>query len=254
MVFGNLSNIFNKNVGIRVILFIFISYCFNIVKSIKAEELELKSVKQYYLDGLYYYADRSYTSSAEQFEALTKNHPFSNFSKEAVIMECYTNYINGEYSKIDGVAEVFYRLFQNDEYTPYIMYLQAMAIYSMAKDETKAVGFLDESEKIFNRIVNEFPNTKYSEASIIKLDYINKMKQLQDIRIGEFFQERGEYIASIRRYTGMFETYKNKLIPEIEERLLCRIITLSKMLEMKNNVDKYTSLLKQKYSNSKCLK
>ena len=235
-------------------LILFYSIILNISKKAEAEESELKSVKQYYLDGLYYYADRSYTSSAEQFEALTKNHPFSNFSKEAVIMECYTNYINGEYSKIDGVAEVFYRLFQNDEYTPYIMYLQAMAIYSMAKDETKAVGFLDESEKIFNRIVNEFPNTKYSEASIIKLDYINKMKQLQDIRIGEFFQDRGEYIASIRRYTGMFETYKNKLIPEIEERLLCRIVSLTKILKIDSETTKYSELLRKKYPDSKCLK
>ena len=52
-------------------------------------------------------------------------------------MEIYTNFIDNEKAKIDGIAEVFYRLFPADKDTPYVMYMQAMAEYTLLKDEKR---------------------------------------------------------------------------------------------------------------------
>jgi len=75
--------------------------------------------------------------------------------------------------------------------------------------------------------------------------------QLNDIKIGELYFNRRNYIGAMRRYAGMFQKHKS-LVPEIEERVFCRLIVLSKMFNMEQNALKYEEKLKEKYKDSKC--
>ena len=100
----------NLLVCFSALLFLF--YVF-LCKLSLCEELAYKTAQQYYLDGIYNYVDRNYTTSAEQFEALSKKHPYSQFTHNSLIMEAFTNYVDKEYSKIHGIAEVFFKLLSN---------------------------------------------------------------------------------------------------------------------------------------------
>ena len=80
---------FNKSYIFDVFLCLLLSVYYSLIqnKQVHTEELNIKSAGQYYLDGLYNYTDRSYTTAAEQFEALSKNHPHSSYTKNSLIME-----------------------------------------------------------------------------------------------------------------------------------------------------------------------
>ena len=243
-----------KIVNLRLCFFVSLfTFCAFFCKSSFCEELTYKTAQQYYLDGIYNYVDRNYTTSAEQFEALSKKHPYSQFTHHSLIMEAFTNYVDKEYSKIPGIAEVFFKLFPNDEYTPYMMYILAMSYYINIKKDNRAFNNVAESLQIFNNLLDKYPNSKYAENVKKKIEYLLARQQLNDLLTGEYYEENNNHISAMRRYTGIFEIYKNNLNSEIEERALCRIAALSQAMQMPNNADKYYKLLQQKYPNSKCL-
>jgi outer membrane protein assembly factor BamD len=217
-----------------------------------AEELDLKTEQQYFLDGMYYYADRSYTSSAEQFEALSHHYPYSRFTHDALLMEIYTNFIDNEKAKIDGIAEVFYRLFPADKDTPYVMYMQAMAEYTLLKDEKRMLDKMNRSEMLFKLLMENFPETIYAESAKKNLIGLNFIKQANYIHVAEVYQSRDDLIGAMKRYTGYFEIFKNKIDNNIEEIVLCRLQDLTNMLNLREESLKYVNILRQKYPDNKC--
>ena len=80
------------------------------------------------------------------------------------------------------------------------------------------------------------------------------MRQANELKIADLYNDRFDYIAAMRRYTGLFEIYKDKLRPEIEEDALCKLVHLSKALKIDNESKKYQELLVKKYPNTKCFK
>ena len=219
----------------------------------KTEETQIKTPNKYYLDGLYYYVDRSNTSATEQFEALSKNYPYSNYTRNSLIMEAFTNYADKEYGKISGITEVYFRLFPNDAYASYMAYINAMSYYATIKNAENSLDNIEKSYELFLDVKNNFSNTKYAEDAKIKLEYLSKMMQLNDIKIGDFYFSRGDYIGAMRKYTGMFKKYKEKLLPEIEERALCGCKTCSQTLNLDKLADDYLNKLKRNFPHSKCV-
>ena len=239
--------------GIFIVLLLFFCISFLSFNNVLfAEEQNLKSDKQYWLDGMYYYADRSYTSAAEQFEALTKHYPYSKYTHDALLMEMYTNYIDNEKEKISGIAEVFYHLFPLDNDTPYVMYMQAMAEFTALKDESRMLDKMVEGEKLFFKLKQYFADSVYAKDAEKKLEYLNAVKQLNYIHVGEIYLKRDDYIGAMKRYTGIFNSFPDGLHPLIEEFALCRLFSLTKMLISNTEAEKYNQMLNDKYSNSKC--
>ena len=239
--------------GIFIVLLLFFCISFLSFNSVLfAEEQNLKSDKQYWLDGMYYYVDRSYTSAAEQFEALTKHYPYSKYTHDALLMEMYTNYIDNEKEKISGIAEVFYHLFPLDNDTPYVMYMQAMAEFTALKDESRMLDKMVEGEKLFFKLKQYFTDSVYAVDAKKKLEYLNAVKQLNYIHVGEIYLKRDDYIGAMKRYTGIFNSFPDGLHPLIEEFALCRLSVLSKMLLSDEEAEKYKQMLMAKYPNNGC--
>ena len=216
-----------------------------------AEDEKIKSLEQYYLDGIYEYVDRNYTTATEQFEALSHNYPSSMKTKKSLIMEAFLDYINDEAKKIDGVVEVFFRLFPNDEQAPYMKYIKAMGYYSYVGDDARSLDAVMKSKLLFEDLVATFPESIYAKEAEKKIEYLDKLMQLNDIKIGELYFNRRNYVAAMKRYTGMYQKHK-KLVPEIEERVLCRLVVLSKMFKIDENIIKYEKILKEKFKETKC--
>lgn len=249
--------VFKKIATLLLFTIVNTSFC-NIVLS---EEDNKKTDEYYYFDGMYFLADRSYTSSAEQFEGLTQRYPYSPYTHKSLLMELYVNFLDNELDKIPGIAEVFYRLFPMDENTDYVMYMHALSgmlykpwfrKYKLINNEATNMNKLIESEVILTRLVREYPNSKYVEDAKKKILYIKGMRQLNDIYVGERYQKLGNFVGAMKRYTGMFEIYKNELHPQIEERTLCNLIGLTKTLKLDSESEKYKQILIEKYPENKC--
>ena len=255
----------------KICLFVLLSFfvAISISPYLQAEETETKNIKtdiEYWNNAMYYYADRSFQSSAEEFEGLSRNHPYSNLTHNSLLMEIYTNYLDDELGKIQGIAEVFYRLFPMDKDTDYVLYMQAMALvmykpfityfngkgYKIIKDEKTMMKQIKEARTILQLLVKGFPQSKYLDDAKQKIIYLNGLEQLNNVYIAERYQKLGQFVPAMKRYTGMFEIYKDNLHPQIEERLLCNLIGLSKTLQMNNESEKYTKKLQEKYPNNKC--
>lgn len=217
-----------------------------------SEELQKKTAEQYYLDGIYHYVDRNYITAVEQFEALTKNYPYSQYTRNSLVLEVFLNFLRQEYKANQSIAEIFLKLFPDDEYVPYIMYMNAMSYYICIKDDNRGFDNVTKSLKIFNDLLVRYPNSKYSHNVKEKIDFLNKKIHLIDVSTAEYYQKNGDYIGALKRYTGILNSKKD-ISPDIEERALCGVISILYSFDMDKEVLKYKKLLKVKHPYSKCL-
>ena len=209
--------------------------------------------KFYYLDGIYNYAKRFYQTSAENFEELTKNYPYSKYTRNSLILEAYTSYINKDYEKIEGIFAIYQRLFLHDRYDDYMMFIRGMTYYRQVRNEQRSSDFIENSLDIFTQLVQKYPDSKFSKDVEVKILYLKKLQQFSELSIGEFYYKTDNYISAMRIYTGILQKYKDEIVPEIEERTLCRIVETSKSLEIESFTNYYSALLKEKYPDTICL-
>ena len=208
-----------------------------------SEEVQNKTAHQYYLDGLYYYADRSYNTSAEQFEALSKNYPYSEYTEKAIVLEAYTNYLDKEYAKIEGICEIYYKLYPDGKYSDYITYLHGMSYYALVGNELISSDNIEDSMEIFEKLLEKYPESKFVNPAKKKIEYLFKLKQLHDLTIANFFYNTEDYIAAMRRYTSMFNLYNTKLSPDIKKIAIIKNKNITKILQLETEENKYEKLL-----------
>ena len=192
-----------------------------------SEEVQNKTAHQYYLDGLYYYADRSYNTSAEK----------------AIVLEAYTNYLDKEYAKIEGICEIYYKLYPDGKYSDYITYLHGMSYYALVGNELISSDNIEDSMEIFEKLLEKYPESKFVNPAKKKIEYLLKLKQLHDLTIADFFYNTEDYIAAMRRYTSMFNLYNTKLLPDIKKIALLQIKNITKILQLETEANKYEKLL-----------
>jgi len=230
-----------KRTSLLIFFFIFF-HIFNL-SLVYCENNDAKLLEQYYLDGVYYYVDKSYSSAYEQFEGLSKNYPYSNYTEKSIIMEAYTNYLDKEYVKIPGIYEVYNKLYPDGKYMAYMLYLKCMSYYSLIKSANNGIHNINEGAIVFEELLQKYPESEFAKASEEKLNYVIKLQQLSDLKIADFLYKNENYIAAMRKYTSLFNTYKENLNFEIKKVALAQIINLSKMLHLEENVVKYQNLL-----------
>ena len=97
-----------------------------------------------------------------------------------------------------------------------------------------------------------FADSIYAIDAKKKLEYLNAVKQLNYIHVGDIYLYRDDYIGAMKRYTGIFNSFPDGLHPLIEEFALCRLSVLSKMLLSDEEAEKYKQMLMAKYPNNGC--
>ena len=240
-----------KGIKKQIAIFFFFFFSFSFFE-VLAEEFKVKTAEQYFLDGVYNYSKRWYTTSKEQFEALSKNYPYSEYTRDALILEMYTNYIDKEYENVEGVVEVYNKLFPNDKYADYVLFLHAMSYYVRVRDVERTGNDILSSKILFQYLVNKYPKSKFAKNAKEKITYLTKLEQFYNLTLGEYFYNTELYISAMKQYTNLLKKFKGIMLPEFEENLLCRLIEVSKTMQNDEYVKQYSKMLNKKFPKSVC--
>ena len=100
----------------------------------------------------------------------------------------------------------------------------------------------------FNFIVKNFPNTDYALDAEYKLDLIQDYLASKEMYIASHYMKKRKWIASINRYKTVVEQYEKTIYVE---EALHRLVELYYTIGLKNESQKYASLLGYNYQSSK---
>ena len=186
--------------------------------------------------------------AAKKFNEAELLFPQSSWAPKAALMAAYVYYAQDYYFDAESELKRFIKTYPKNPNLNYAHFLLAMCYYEKIVDEKKDLGPIRLAQEEFNFIVKNFPNTDYALDAEYKLDLIQDYLASKEMYIASHYMKKKKWIASINRYKTVVEQYDKTIYVE---EALHRLVELYYTIGLKNESQKYASLLGYNYQSSK---
>ena len=189
--------------------------------------------------------------AAKKFNEVEIMYPQSSWAPKSALMAAYSYYIQDYYG--DAIAELirFQKVYPKHKNLDYSYYLLALCYYEQIVDEKKDLQAIINAKDTFNILLKNYPKTEYSIDADFKLDLINDILASKEIYIGRYYFSRKKWIPAINRFRTVVDEYETTIYVE---EALHRLVEVYFILGLKEESQKYASLLGYNYKSSQWYK
>lgn len=238
-------SIFKKICFVFFLLVLVISCSSNQDKIKKPEQLPPLDVL--YRAAFDEYKKGKWSESIELFQKVETRYSYSEWSEKAILMIIFIYYESAESFKTLEYIKKYKKLYPSSENIDYVDYISALTFYeeinSVSRDQTNTHAALDK----FNKIIKNYPDSKYAEDAKYKIDLINEQLAGQQMNIARFYMKKSKWIAAIKRLNIVLNEYGNTIfVIEALHRLVEIYYNLGNIQEAK----KYASILGYNFNDS----
>ena len=209
-----------------------------------AEQQMIRAFKEGYEE----FFDGDALFAAKKFNEAELLFPQSSWAPKAALMAAYVYYSQDYYFDAEAELQRFIKTYPKNPDISYAHFLLAMCYYEKIVDEKKDLGPLLRAQEKFNFIILNFPNTDYALDAEYKLNLIQDYLASKEMYIASHYMKKRKWIASINRYKTVVEQYEKTIYVE---EALHRLVELYYTIGLKNESQKYASLLGYNYQSSK---
>ena len=162
-----------------------------------------------YQKGQQYYLNGKYKKSIESFQRLREEYPLSKYAISAEMGIADSYFSTGDYFSAESYYNDFVDFHPTNENLPYVMYQIGLCHYNQMlgidRDQTQTRQAKDSFEKLISR----FPSSKFSFMAERKLRDTRKRIGEHEFYVGQFYFNRGNYGAALRRFEVVTKEYAN---------------------------------------------
>ncbi len=157
------------------------------------------------------------TEAGRKFEAIDKQHPFSEYARKALVMNAFVTYRQGQYAEAITAASRYLNLYPQSEDAAYAQYIIGLAysrqIPGVTQDQRTALKTIEAMQIV----VDKYPDSEYVEDAQAKIRFARDQLSGKEMQVGRYYLERKEYLAALTRFRTVVETYPNT--NQVEEAL-----------------------------------
>ena len=216
------------------------------VSLIKEKNLEMQMIEAYN-EGLKEFNKGDVFFAAKKFNEVELLYPQSIWAPRSTLMAAYVWYSQLYFNDAIFELERFLDKYKNHPNTDYAYYLLGICHYNQIIDEKKDLGEILKAKTYFTMLINEFPNTDYTEDAQFKLELIEEVLASKELYLANYYFDREKWIPAMNRYKKIVNQYDTTIY--VEEALY-RLVELNYKLGLVNEAKKYTALLGYNYQSS----
>ena len=178
---------------------------------------ETDPADQLYNEGLANLNAGRMNEAIKKFEAVDRQHPYSEFARKSMVMGAFTNYRQGKYEEAINASKRYVALYPSDEDAAYAQYIIGLSYYRQIRDVTQDQKEARRTVEAMGELVQRWPESQYVEDAKAKTRFARDQLAGKEMQIGRYYLERRAYIAAIKRFRVVVEFYSNTR--HIEESL-----------------------------------
>jgi outer membrane protein assembly factor BamD len=144
----------------------------------------------------------------EKFEALDKEHPYSEYSRRAMLMSAFLNFRNGQYQEAINDAQRYVTLFPASPDAAYAQYIIGESYFRQIPDVTRDQDLSRKAMAAMGEVVQKYPDSEYAEDARKKIDIARDQIAGKEMQIGRYYLERREYLAAVNRFKTVVSEYQ----------------------------------------------
>lgn len=188
------------------------------------------------------------TEAARKFEAIDRQHPFSEYARKALVMNAFVSYRNGQYQEAINATNRYLNLYPQSEDAAYAQYIQGLAytkqIPAVTQDQKPATRAIEAMQAV----VDKYPDSEYVDDAQAKIRFARDQLAGKEMQVGRYYLERKEYLAAISRFRVVVEQYSNT--NQVEEAL-ARLVEAYYAMGVTTEAQTAAAVLGHNYPDSK---
>ena len=170
------------------------------------------------------------------FGEVERQHPYSEWSRRAILMQAYAHYQANNYSEAIADAERFIALYPGNPTAAYAHYIKAVCYFEQIVDVGRDQAATGQALNNLREVVQRYPTTEYAQDARLKIDMVNDQLAGKEMTIGRWYLRNGDTLAAIGRFKRVIDRYQTTShTPEALYRLVEAYTTLGLMDEARRN-------------------
>jgi len=200
---------------------VILSACILVGACATEEEVYVEqSVERLYNLGVDALQGESYKDAIASFDEVERQHPYSVWATKAQLMSAYASYKRDDYDEAIVGIERFIELHPGSQDAAYAYYLKSLCYYEQISNVGRDQKMTELSLAALGDVVRRYPESKYGRDARAKLDLVHDHLAGKEMAVGRYYQERGDFLASINRYRVVLRDYQTTThVPEALLRL-----------------------------------
>jgi outer membrane protein assembly factor BamD len=155
--------------------------------------------------------------AAAKFDAIDKEHPYSEYSRKAEVMGAFAKYRMGKYDEAITTAQRYMELYPSTDDAAYAQYIIGLSYFRQIRDVTQDQKESRQTIEAMTKVVDNYPDSPYVEDAKTKIRFARDQLAGKEMQVGRYYLERRDYLAAIKRFRSVVENYSNT--NQIEEAL-----------------------------------
>ncbi|WP_018234558.1 outer membrane protein assembly factor BamD [Ensifer sp. BR816] len=157
------------------------------------------------------------TEAGRKFDAIDRQHPFSEYARKALVMNAFVAYRNGQYQDAINSTNRYLNLYPQSEDAAYAQYIQGLAYTKQIPAVTQDQKPAQRAIEAMQVVVDKYPDSEYVDDAQSKIRFARDQLAGKEMQVGRYYLERKEYLAAISRFRVVVEQYPNT--NQVEEAL-----------------------------------
>lgn len=155
--------------------------------------------------------------AAAKFEAVDRQHPYSEYARRSLVMSAFTQYRQGKFDEAINSSRRYLQLYPTSDDAAYAQYIIGLSYWRQIRDVTQDQSDARRTVEAMQEVVQRWPESEYVEDAQQKIRFARDQLAGKEMQIGRYYLERREYIAAARRFRNVVEQYGNTR--QVEEAL-----------------------------------
>jgi outer membrane protein assembly factor BamD len=149
-----------------------------------------------------------WNDAVNYFREVERQHPYSEWSRRAILMTAYAHYEANDYSEAIADADRFIALYPGNASTAYAYYIKAICYFEQIVDVGRDQAYTQNAEVSLGDVIKRYPNTEYAVDARLKRDMVMDQLAGKEMTIGRFYLRSGDSIAAIGRFRTVVDRYQ----------------------------------------------
>lgn len=170
-----------------------------------------------------------WSDAVDYFQEVERQHPYSEWSRRAILMQIYAYYQNGNYPESIAASDRFIQLFPGSPSAAYAFYMRATCYFEQIVDVGRDQGMAERALAGLRDVARRYPGSSYATDATVKIDMVNDQLAGKEMNIGRYYQRANQPLAAMGRYKAVIDNaafQRTSHTPEALYRLVEVYLTL----------------------------
>ncbi len=148
---------------------------------------------------------KRWSDAVDYFQEVERQHPYSEWSRRAILMQIHAQYQNNNYQEAIAAADRFIQLFPGNPSAAYAFYMKAICNFERIVDVGRDQAFAEASLQGLRDVVRRYPGSSYATDALVKIDMVNDQLAGKEMNIGRYYQRANQPLAAVNRYKTVID-------------------------------------------------